>query len=264
MMLRAGGAALGALALAAAPPPCGGFKVLWNSPWPSCCGAKAEKELLPLADPLPQFVQHNITVNTGYDTWSHCNGSDSIPCFNGHEVVTIYTEQIGLYPQYQMNATTHQWYPVNGGLPQLVNMTAHLAAWADDVAAMIPNPSAAPIVGLDMEAWRVAWAGNDPRPMAEPAQAVVQNKSIELVRSQHPDWSEPQLIAEAKRQVTLLYSTYLRSSLLLYRREILFSIESMRSSESSQPPVASETELSGSADSAVCGRWHWHWHWHWH
>ena len=107
---------------------------------------------------------------------------------------------MGLYPQYQQNATTHEWYPVNGGLPQLVNMTAHLAAWASDVQSLIPDPDAAPIVGLDMEAWRVAWSGNDPRPMAEPAQAVVQNESIALVRRQHPDWPAAQVLAEAKRQ----------------------------------------------------------------
>ena len=107
---------------------------------------------------------------------------------------------MGLYPQYQQNATTHEWYPVNGGLPQLVNMTAHLAAWASDVQSLIPDPHSSPIVGLDMEAWRVAWSGNDPRPMAEPAQAVVQNESIALVRRQHPDWPAAQVLAEAKRQ----------------------------------------------------------------
>ena len=46
------------------------FAVLWNSPLPQCCGVKAEKVLLPQAEPLPRFVENNVTVNEGTDEWS--------------------------------------------------------------------------------------------------------------------------------------------------------------------------------------------------
>eukprot|EP01051_Picozoa_sp_SAG22_P007722 SAG22_NODE_553_length_9168_cov_5.758628_9_plen_104_part_00 len=83
-----------------------------------------------------------------------------------------------------MNNTTLEWYPVNGGLPQLANMTAHLAKWSRDIVSKIPDPAFSPIVGIDSEAWRVPWGGNDPRPMAEPADALYYEwqKSAEALR----------------------------------------------------------------------------------
>ena len=178
------------------------FAVLWNSPWPDCCGVKAEKELLPQADPLPLFVENNVTVNDGFDKWSCGNrsGTASIPCFNGRHVVTVYTEQTGLYPDFKQNATTKQFYPVNGGLPQLANMTAHLAAWQSEIEAMMPDKDAGPVVGLDWESWQPYWNGNNRRAMSEPDVDIFQNESIKLVRTQHPTWSDAQVLAEAKKQ----------------------------------------------------------------
>ena len=178
------------------------FAVLWNSPWPACCGVKAEQELLPQADPLPRFVENNVTVNDGVDNWSCGNrsGTASIPCFNGHHVVTIYTEQTGLYPDFKQNATTKQYYPVNGGLPQLVNMTAHLAKWQFEIESMIPDENASPVVGLDWESWQPYWNGNNRRAMSEPDVDIFQNESIKLVRAQHATWSDGQVLAEAKKQ----------------------------------------------------------------
>ena len=103
------------------------FEVLWNSPWPSCCGFKAEKQLLPKADPVPQFAEFNISVNVRDGRHgSTCNGTIINPCFNGPRVVTIYTELTGLYPSFRTDPVTHERVAINGGLPQLVNLTAHL------------------------------------------------------------------------------------------------------------------------------------------
>ena len=46
------------------------------------------------------------------------------------------------------------------------------------------------------------WEGNNPRPMGEPGQAIVQNESIALVQKQHPDWPPDKVLTEAKRQWT--------------------------------------------------------------
>ena len=181
------------------------FSVLWNSPWPACCGVKAESVLLPDADPLPQFKKYNVTVNNKMDPWSTGGtksgcGNDTIPCFNGPNVVTIYTEQTGLYPQYKFNATTKEYIPLNGGIPQNANLTAHLAQWREEVLAMIPDAEAAPVVGLDWESWEPWFDGNSARPMAEPGQDIFQNASIALVKAAHPTWTDAQILAKAKAE----------------------------------------------------------------
>lgn len=128
-----------------------GFEVLWNSPSPGCCGSFVEGVHQPKANPLPRFAHFNISGNQG--NGSHyltpCVSKPHFPCFNGNKVVQIYEPDIGLYPQYQMNSTTLEWYAVNGGLPQLANMTAHLAKWSLDLVSKIPDPAVSPIVGID-------------------------------------------------------------------------------------------------------------------
>jgi hypothetical protein len=128
------------------------FSVLWNSPWPSCCGVKGKDAnnrslTLPHADPVPQFVQHNITVNAGGPFCNH--GTTANPCFNGKAITTIYAEQTGMYPRYSFNKVTNEYDPVFGGIPQLANVTAHLAQWAKEVVSMLPdaNTSSVPALG---------------------------------------------------------------------------------------------------------------------
>jgi hypothetical protein len=82
---------------------------------------------------------------------------------------------------------------------QLVNMSAHLEQWEIEIKAMIPDPAAAPVVGLDWEAWQPYWNGNN-REWSEPGQDISQNESIKLVKARHPSWSEAQVLVEAKRQ----------------------------------------------------------------
>ena len=114
--------------------------------------------------------------------------------------MTIYTELTGLYPSFRTDPVTHERVAVNGGLPQLVNLTAHLALWRDRVLQLVPDLVEGPVVGLDWEAWEPWWEGNNARPMGEPGQEIFQNKSIELVRQQHPAWPHEKVLSEAKRQ----------------------------------------------------------------
>jgi hypothetical protein len=184
------------------------FSVLWNSPWPGCCGIKAEQQLLPAAIPLPMFVEHNITVNDNRDPWSSagttdCGNVTHIPCVNGHHVVTIYDEDTGLYPDFHQNATTKQWYAVNGGLPQSVNLSAHLAQWQIGIEKMIPDKDAAPVVGLDWESWEPWWEGNSKRWMTGDSVDIFQNESIKLVKAKHPTWGDAQVLSEARTEFNL-------------------------------------------------------------
>ena len=79
-------------------------------------------------------------------------------------------------------------------------MSAHLKQWAIEIQAAIPDPAAAPVVGLDWEAWQPYWNGNHRGAFSDPNQVMSQNESIKLVRAQHPSWSEAQVVIEAKRQ----------------------------------------------------------------
>ena len=113
------------------------------------------------------------------------------------------TEQTGLYPTFTQNATTKEWVAVNGGLPQVANMSAHLSQWSEEIEAMIPDPQSTAVVGLDWEDWQPYWDGNNRRAMAEPDQDIFQNESMKLVKAQHPTWNDAQVLAEAKKQFNL-------------------------------------------------------------
>jgi hypothetical protein len=123
------------------------FSVLWNSPWPGCCGHESEGVLLPAANPPPQFVENNVTVNAAPDPHQPgCKGTSSLPCFNGPKVITIYEAQTGLYPKYVQDKTTKEWTALNGGLPQSANLSAHLARWETELVGILPDAKANPVV----------------------------------------------------------------------------------------------------------------------
>ena len=80
-------------------------------------------------------------------------------------------------------------------------MTSYLQGWRQHIIDAIPDPTSAPVVGLDWESWRPTWQENAARPGGEPDQDVDQLESIALVKRQHPDWTDAaQIEAEARRQ----------------------------------------------------------------
>jgi hypothetical protein len=158
---------------------------------PFCCS-------MPMK-PVPDFVAFNITMNLGayYPKLKNICGEGTVekPCFNGPEIMSMYKEGTGAYPEYQSGK------PINGGLPQLVNLTKYVEGWRQNIIDGIPDTTWGPIVGLDWESWRPTWSENTNRPGGEPDQDVDQIQSIALVKRQHPDWTDPAKIeAEAKRQ----------------------------------------------------------------
>ena len=88
--------------------------------------------------------------------------------------------------------------PVNGGIPQLVNMTEHLASVRAGVARSIPSASWSGNAVIDFEAWRPQWVWDgehDP-----PRMNRYHNLSLQLVQQQHPDWDLRRQLATAKEQ----------------------------------------------------------------
>ena len=116
----------------------------------------------------------------------------------------------------------HQW--CNGGIPQLANTTAHVAAMERDMASRVPENFTGFIVhvsfsrtqadldcctlsscsdgfsvgsrrGQDWEAWVVPWelSGNGHADNSGGRFKAYQNASVALARSLHPDKSEAEL-----------------------------------------------------------------------
>ena len=80
-------------------------------------------------------------------------------------------------------------------------MTSYLQGWRQHIIDAIPDPTSAPVVGLDWESWRPTWQENAARPGGIPPGHTDQLESIALVKRQHPDWKDAaQIEAEARRQ----------------------------------------------------------------
>nr|QKV49747.1 PH-20 hyaluronidase [Blarina brevicauda] len=105
----------------------------------------------------------------------------------GQNVTLFYVNRLGRYPYIHMSTNKE----VNGGIPQLGNLTAHLEKARKDIAFYIPNDHVSLAV-IDWEEWRPLWIRNwHPK-------TIYQNKSIELVMKNNPslDWTTAAKIAK--------------------------------------------------------------------
>ena len=101
--------------------------------------------------------------------------------------------QMGLFPSLKAGV------PVNGGVPQAANLSAHLAELRATVVHFVPDPDWDGLAVFDFEEWTNIWElmvdGGTPGGWHSIA---YQNYSIELERRAHPRWSEGALVAAAK------------------------------------------------------------------
>ena len=101
--------------------------------------------------------------------------------------------RMGLFPSLKAGV------PVNGGVPQAANLTAHLAELRATLVHFIPDPEWDGLAVFDFEEWTNIWelmvAGGTPGGWHSVA---YQDYSIELERRAHPGWSENKLVAAAK------------------------------------------------------------------
>ena len=95
----------------------------------------------------------------------------------------------GLVPSYLPDGTAK-----NGGLPQLMNMSAHLEQWRRDIERQFPDEDFIGVVSLDWEAWFPLWDVN----IADARLWVYANTSRELVRTQRPGATPAQVEVTAK------------------------------------------------------------------
>ncbi|XP_071491643.1 hyaluronidase-1-like [Diadema antillarum] len=139
------------------------FRAFWNVP--NVCGEKYDVEL-----PLRKF---GIEYNS--------NGQRQIG-----DVVNVFGHtQIGLYPFIDPDTLKF----INGGLPQLANITAHLEKAAVDLLTAIPDPDFLGIGVIDWEAWL-------PHKILDP-HSIYREFSIAHVRNLHPDWDDATITSVA-------------------------------------------------------------------
>lgn len=103
------------------------------------------------------------------------NGGDD-EAFNGGNITIFYGDQLGAWPE--LGAA-----PKNGGIPQLGNLSAHLAKAARDIDTLLPDPAFDGLGIVDWEAWRVLFSLNFD------SLSDYQEASINLTKKQHPNWT---------------------------------------------------------------------------
>ncbi len=118
--------------------------------------------------------------------------------FERGKAVFFYEHQIGIYPR------TYAGNSENGGVPQRVDLTSHLAKVARDVEAKIPDPNWDGYAVLDFESWGPLLAGNQPFYLEE---------SKKLVLADRPGITEPELTRRATRAFESAARTYLERTL---------------------------------------------------
>lgn len=110
--------------------------------------------------------------------------------FQGPNMTIFYRWQLGTYPYY--NTSTGE--PIFGGLPQNASLVTHLAHALQDIKTAMPEPNFSGLAVIDWEAWRPRWAFN------WDSKDIYRQRSLELVRAEHPDWPETLVEAVAQDQ----------------------------------------------------------------
>ncbi|MEE6525914.1 hypothetical protein FKM82_026230 [Ascaphus truei] len=107
----------------------------------------------------------------------------------GSNVTIFYHTHLGHYPYF-----TDDGHPVNGGVPQNESLTKHLKKAEDDINRLIPNKHFQGLGVIDWENWRPLWDRNWLN------KTIYRNKSMELVKKRHPQWSDDQVRKVAKEE----------------------------------------------------------------
>ena len=98
----------------------------------------------------------------------------------------------GLFPTISASGK-----PINGGVPQNANLTAHLQRLEETVVTWIPDPEWSGNAVLDFEAWTTVWGLNTGSGSWHSYQYI--NYSIYLETLKHPDWNKTEIMLEAKK-----------------------------------------------------------------
>ena len=105
---------------------------------------------------------------------------------------------------------------VNGGIPQLGNLTAHLEALEASVVKFIPAANYSHLAVLDFEFWSPVWAENDAGGDSWHGK-LYQSMSLALARKENPHASPAQVAAIAQRDFEAAALEFFTASLKTLR-----------------------------------------------
>uniref|UniRef100_A0A8C8SQS9 Hyaluronidase n=1 Tax=Pelusios castaneus TaxID=367368 RepID=A0A8C8SQS9_9SAUR len=158
------------------------FIVVWNAPTEQCR--------------LRYKVDLDLSV---FDIASNTNET-----LSGSNVTIFYHTHLGHYPYYLDNGI-----PINGGVPQNESLIKHLNKAKSDIDYSIPMKKFQGLAVIDWENWRPQWDRNWGN------KTIYRNKSLELVRRQHPQWSEDKIKKVAKEEFENAGKSFMNNTILL-------------------------------------------------
>ncbi|XP_062466613.1 hyaluronidase-3-like isoform X2 [Pezoporus occidentalis] len=169
----------------AAEPVAGGqpFVVVWNVPTSRC--------------------QHHFGVELPLGNYGIVENQDGH--FAGQNMTIFYKDKFGLYPYL-----SQQGIPHNGGIPQRVPLSAHLARVAGDIHDLL-HPNFHGLAVVDWEEWRPLWAQNWGN------KRIYQAASEQWVRDQHGRLPRQWQLRLARRQFEQAAQALMEETLLLGR-----------------------------------------------
>ncbi|CAL9704768.1 unnamed protein product [Knipowitschia caucasica] len=171
--------------------------VLLSCPWITVlCSADPKQTRWPLYSKKPLLLvwnaptedchpRHRVTLslNQFYIVASPNEG------FVRQNLTIFYKERLGLYPYYKQGGNS-----INGGLPQLANITQHYGKMPEGVQKYIREPDAKGLAVIDWEEWRPLWIRN------WDIKDIYRNKSKEEVAKSNPTWGTEQVAKVAHQE----------------------------------------------------------------
>jgi hypothetical protein len=178
----------------------GRYAAFWNAPWPTSCAALPPK--------LPDW--HKWRISTNKDA-----------AFLGETIACIY--RAGNFPHFSGMGpggacANGDWNCTNAtatfdGLPQLTNLSEHLAQLERDILQDFPDPNWSGVANIDWEAWKPAFAANRYNEYW-----IYINRSQALVQQAHPDWPLERVTEQAEVDFNEAARTFWTESLRLCKR----------------------------------------------
>ena len=147
--------------------------------------------------------KYNVSIDLSYfDIVVNPNQTRS-----GVNIVIFYAPLLGFYPRFDEDKK-----PINGGIPQLGNITAHFEKCVKDVEKSMPDKNFEGLAVIDWEAWRPLWPWN-----GWGNGKIYQQASIDKVRKEHPDWPAKNITEKAATEFEEAAKSYMLGTVELVR-----------------------------------------------
>ena len=127
---------------------------------------------------------------------------------DGNIAVIFYANLLGNYPYFDNNKKA-----INGGLPQLGNLTSHLHKCIFDIKHYIPDPDFAGISVIDWEPWTPLWSN-----MGWGKRKFYQDTSIKNVKKRYPDLNDKQVLKKARTEYEAAAKSYIVETLKICKK----------------------------------------------